>query len=1069
MKLRKIKGYVLLCVCALCLCAAMGLFSACRNQPEQTPSESTDAVSVTEPLTEPEEPQETTVAAPTEAATEEPEEPQTIVFDDSVTEETLLAPDEQVTQPHYLYINDFSEPIRESDPDWFANSVADFSDGNLTSTDKTHFYVATKHKIKAETAYITLELQAKRPGSAPHDSGFIGLRVPGYDNQFCATGNNGIWLAFQNKSVGLINTWPTVSLFETPYDFSEPRLVYIQDDTGAGIISVFTDDDEGNRVLVCRVIIENGRNIAVVDAEGKTRIATTFNYDVDSEGYVCFWAHQNNGGVVYDDIMLEWDEAVYVPYVGSDPVGLRDLYSDTWTGTDGAGRTLVVSDADVEDKLVGMFYEVWHTPTHVTYPDQLLYDHYAIYQEGGVEAVKEAIASGPLGWGHYWAQPYFGYYISTDRWIIRKHASMLADIGVDFIYLDVTNGEPFPNVYKTIFQEFKTLRDAGVDTPDICFFLSDSAEPNQKVFADIWDNIYATGQYSDLYAMYKGKPLILGNLSSFDEEITSQFTVRRCWALQSVLGDGKDYWNWMCETPQVASYNSQTGEIEEISISAGILVNLSIGRSYTAASGQPPLGRLPDGTLDYFQFQMPSTAYGLLFAEQMKRAEEVDPYVLLVTGWNEWTAGRWETTAYGAKIANTYLTNSGEDWTKNYYVDAFNPEFSRDIEPMSGGFGDNYYYQLAAFLRLFKGSRNPLPADGQTEMDPAGDVTQWDSVWPEYRDTATDTYHRDSIGFGGFNYYTNDSGRNDILTAKVSRSGDWVYFLVECQEDITAPEGSNWMNLFLDSDCDSTTGWAGYDFVLGRQVSALANGTGTVSVEAFSGDTWDRTAVGTAEITLNGRYLTLKVSAALCGLTGDFDFKWADNSVDDGEVMAFLDQGDAAPNGRFNFAYRTGALEASFHETLAAYLQGGAGFVVGKSYMAASDNLYTVLPASTAVTPQLYRGRLFLPASALSAVDGISVSLSGDGSSATVTVGGTVLVFTAGADTVSMGIHTVVIPVAPYQSDGQLYIPLNVVAHFGGMNLLTDQYGRALMTPAAVDGLSEEDITKLLNALDRAI
>ncbi|MGN1444795.1 MAG: stalk domain-containing protein [Eubacteriales bacterium] len=1063
---QRIRKRVYLCVCALCLCATMWLLSACRNQPEQTPSESTDAVSVTEPLTEPEEPRETEGATLTEAATEEPEEPQTIVFDDSITEETLLAPDEQVTQPEYLYFNDFSDPIGASDPDWYANDNVDVSNGTLTNSNRNHCYVAMRHKVKAETLSLSLELQANRPGEAPHCSAFVGLRLPAYDDQYAAVGSNGIWIAFQNNSVGIINTWPTVSLVQTDYDFRSMRQVYIEDNMETGEIAVYVDGEDGERALVLRVIIEDGRNVFLVDAKGQTRLTTTFNYDIDNQGYVCFWGHLNDGGVAFDNVCLEWKEAVKTPYVCADPAGIRDLYSDTWTGTDGAGRTLVVSDADVEDKLVGIFYEIWHVTTHSSFG---FYDHNAIYQEGGVEAIKEAVGSGPVSWPHYWAQPYFGYYISTDRWIIRKHASMLADIGVDFIYLDVTNGQPFPNVYKVIFQEFRALRDAGVDTPDICFFLSNRADLNSKVFDDLWDNLYATGQYSDLYAMYKGKPLILGDLSAIDEERLSMFTVRRCWALQSELGDGKDYWNWMCETPQVASYNSQTGEIEEISISAGILVNLSIGRSYTVAGGQPPLSRLPDGTLDYFQFNLPSTAYGLLFAEQMKRAEEVDPYVLLVTGWNEWTAARWETTVSGVKIANTYLTNSGEDWTKSYYVDAFNPEFSRDIEPMSGGFGDNYYYQLAAFLRLFKGSRNPLPADGQTEIDPAGDVTQWDSVWPEYRDTATDTYHRDSIGFGGYNYYTNNSGRNDILTAKVSRSGDWVYFLVECQEDITAPEGSNWMNLFLDSDCDSTTGWAGYDFVLGRQVSALTNGTGTVSVEAFSGDSWDRTAVGTAEITLNGRYLTLKVSAALCGITGDFDFKWADNSVDDGEVMAFLDQGDAAPNGRFNYAYRTGALEASFNETLAGYLQGGVGFVAGKSYMAASDSLYTVLPASTAVTPQLYRGRLFLPASALSAVDGISVSLSDDGSSATVTVGDTVLVFAAGADTVSMGIHTVVIPVAPYLSDGQLYIPLNVVAHFGGMNLLTDQYGRALMTPASVDGLSDEDITKLLNALDRAI
>ena len=105
------------------------------------------------------------------------------------------------------------------------------------------------------------------------------------------------------------------------------------------------------------------------------------------------------------------------------------------------------------------------------------------------------------------------------------------------------------------------MREEGMDTPDICFFLSDSADPNVKVFDDLWDQIYANNEYSDLYVIYRGKPLIFGNLSAIDAERREKFTVRRCWALQENLGDGKDYWSWMCETPQVISYNAQTGEV----------------------------------------------------------------------------------------------------------------------------------------------------------------------------------------------------------------------------------------------------------------------------------------------------------------------------------------------------------------------------------------------------------------------------------------------------------------------------------------------------------------------------
>ena len=34
-----------------------------------------------------------------------------------------------------------------------------------------------------------------------------------------------------------------------------------------------------------------------------------------------------------------------------------------------------------------------------------------------------------------------------------------------------------------------------------------------------------------------------------------------------------------------------------------------------------------------------------------------------------------------------------------------------------------------------------------------------------------------------------------------------------------------------------------------------------------------------------------------------FDFKWADNMQKDGDIMEFTVNGDAAPNGRFNYRF----------------------------------------------------------------------------------------------------------------------------------------------------------------------
>jgi len=82
--------------------------------------------------------------------------------------------------------------------------------------------------------------------------------------------------------------------------------------------------------------------------------------------------------------------------------------------------------------------------------------------------------------------------------------------------------------------------------------------------------------------------------------------------------------------------------------------------------------------------------YGLNFEEQWRRALELDPEVVFITGWNEWIAMQLNKTE-GPAI----------------FCDQFNLEFSRDVEMMKGGYGDNYYMQMAGNIRRFKGIPSP--------------------------------------------------------------------------------------------------------------------------------------------------------------------------------------------------------------------------------------------------------------------------------------------------------------------------------------------------------------------------
>ena len=126
--------------------------------------------------------------------------------------------------------------------------------------------------------------------------------------------------------------------------------------------------------------------------------------------------------------------------------------------------------------------------------------------------------------------------------------------------------------------------------------------------------------------------------------------------------------------------------------------------------------------------------FGYNFAEQWERAIKEDPQLVFVTGWNEWTAMR--------------LDRFNGIRTPPMFVDEFDQEHSRDIEPMRGGHGDDYFCQLVSYIRQYKGER-PIPkASGAKTIDIAGDSSQWEEVLPAFYDDLNDPIHRDSGGIG---------------------------------------------------------------------------------------------------------------------------------------------------------------------------------------------------------------------------------------------------------------------------------------------------------------------------------
>jgi ABC-type glycerol-3-phosphate transport system substrate-binding protein len=565
----------------------------------------------------------------------------------------------------------------------------------------------------------------------------------------------------------------------------------------------------------------------------------------------------------------------------------------TWVATDGLGRKVATqkeAGKKKKEKYVGIFYFLF---MDTSYAGRRLNDKSFIYQSSGKEGVWEALVRDGID---IWAKPYFGYYENQDEWVYRKHAQMLVAAGVDFVFLDITNPNMYQSAWKTLFRVWQGIRDEGGVTPQIVFHCGDAPERMQSHLGVLWSEIYAPGKYKNLWFMWEGKPLIFGNPKNISGEQKDFFTIKRSWAFNTWTEDdgGVDRWPWIAEWPQVPGKN-KSGEIEQVAVSAGFHASTSRGRSFVQGE------QISNGKKD-FGYSLEETKYGLAFKEQWERALELDPKVIMVTGWNEFTNGGSEVTSNTPSwpVAGTYSTVVGDLQFGKVFVDCFSVEFSRDIEPIDGFFGDNFYYQLCHYIRLFKGMDELPLGEGSHDMGLSVDLDKWGKVQPEFRDITHDITHRNHRSVTGTYHYTNDTGRNDIEYAKVSKLDDKTYFFVSCVNDIVFDDGENWMNLFLDVDQNHETGWEGYDYIINR-----SRDDKYATIERFAGGGWEFEEVGKAEYKVEGNRMVICVPNNLVGLEkrDNFDFKWADNSTTEGDVMQFMDLGDAAPDSRFNFRY----------------------------------------------------------------------------------------------------------------------------------------------------------------------
>jgi hypothetical protein len=642
------------------------------------------------------------------------------------------------------------------------------------------------------------------------------------------------------------------------------------------------------------------------------------------------------------------------PASSSRQENFRDLYSDTWVASDALGRKMPSFDEvgpvkKDQRRIVGIFYITWHSDNLANMKSPYNADVTKIL---ATDPTARLNANHPL-WSegsYHWGEPEMGYFLSKDEYAIRKDISMLSDAGVDVLVMDVTNAVRYWDEWEVLFAVMQRMKAEGNKVPEFCFWAFNG--PVITVVQDLYDKIYKINRFKDLWFYWDGKPLLLYNKTpevdangqgvkhpnphydaaakvdrnnphygnpdyteefykDYTREVNAFFTLRNMWwgyyewAGKRFIGT-EDNWSFGYDlgNDKVKAMDPldlvslHDGKKEEAAVTPAQHPSSLIGKSWTREKDEPELNEYDLPVSAYVPWLGKTVknpeGYGIYFQDRWDEALKANPQFLYINDWNEWTAGK-----YPPPEGQTFPFMRRK--SLYFFVDQYNAEFNRSIQPMKEGYTDNYYMQMAQNIRRYKGVRPVQELKGLHHVKIDGDFTDWNKVVTEYRDTRGDTFHRNYKGYGGLQY-VNYSGRNDIITCKVTVDQNNIYFYAETDKEISTYSGNNWMLLLIDSDLDPKTGWYGYDYIINKKVIDEKITTLLGYEPNNPGNPWVEKAKLNYRCKKNG--LELAVPRNLLGLQDNtfiFDFKWCDNPADLKDPISLCINGDSAPNRRFNY------------------------------------------------------------------------------------------------------------------------------------------------------------------------
>ncbi|MCB9562017.1 MAG: hypothetical protein H6708_16560 [Kofleriaceae bacterium] len=348
---------------------------------------------------------------------------------------------------------------------------------------------------------------------------------------------------------------------------------------------------------------------------------------------------------------------------------------------DAATSSCVARPFDPSVATFGIFYSTWHCRAAGANP---------VHDISRVLAGAQSWASDYQTF-YYWGRPAAGYYCpSDDDAVLRQHAELLRDAGIGFVFVDATNhayvgvaSDDTPGMILRPLDRLLAVWSTVPGAPRVVPWVPVVAAGHDPAVYTVDAMLQRLAAYPGMQFTYLGKPLLLitDNAqhpvnAAREAELAATYTVRRMWG---VFGDDGPSWSFLQACQQ--SPTSAEPCDQRVARRAGAIEQIPISAAY-----QQTYMSIPSATPKH---------RGLTFRKEFERAFTwPETPIITITGWNEWIAQRQPCGQHPSCPCGTYPDGC--------FIDQWDVEYSRDVEPAAEGMGDYYYRLMRACISLFR-------------------------------------------------------------------------------------------------------------------------------------------------------------------------------------------------------------------------------------------------------------------------------------------------------------------------------------------------------------------------------